>query len=465
MEDQPEGLAEKLVAVASFATEWMRGGQPQPIHGWECRAWPGMFSGTVRNRDGNEVPWENAEQFVSGRGVLWRLPADASGVVPGLWNKWADGPRRRAHPGGHYPFNTDLGVSSLANPRISLLLSTGPPTDRRARMWIGKGRDGAIESPFGSDGTLGPHFQQVPSIVDGLPRYKTDLPAPASLDRLARPGRHRAQSWQAAWGGRRWDAIVISARGYPDVRVLQVALHERWITEDEVRPVLEESLRKTRFWGWTPGNRAVIATDDADALILSATDQLIEQVNRGQHTPAYPIGRSYLRLLMRKDLVALVDRSPGARSPSSSDEQGRDEDDFNGSRPPRHHGLPRPGTTSLLDGTLADQREKSPWSERHLRRVTARLAQKDGHPSLTLLTPEERRRYEACAIEELRERNRLRVLRQAIRELLAERGVTLTPEAVQQFVVLHLHESPGELMRSVSRYLERPRQRPGRPSR
>jgi len=331
-------------------------------------------------------------------------------------------------------------------------------------MWIGRSRDGAIESPFGPDGTLGPHFRQVPSIIDGLPRYETDLPAPASLDRLARPGPHRAQSWEAAWGGQRWGGIVISARGYPDVRVLLVALHERWIAEDEVRRVLAESLRRTRFWGWSPGNRAVIATDDADALILSAADQLIKQVKRGNHVPSYPIWQSYLRLLIRKDLAALADRSSGARSPLSLDELGDAEDDLGGDRATRHRGLPRPGTTSMLDGTPADRPEASPWSQRHLRRMTASLAQRDGHPSLTLLTPEERRGYEARAIEELGERHRLRELRQSINDLLARRGVTLTPEAIQQFVARHVDEPPAELMRSVSRYLERPRGRPGKPS-
>jgi hypothetical protein len=464
MVDQRNPLAEELVAVANFATAWMRGGQPPPIDGWECRAWPGLFSGTVRDGAGEEVPWEDAEQFFVGRAGLWRLPADASGVVPGLWNKWADGPRRRAHPGGHYPFNTDLGVSSLANPRISLLLSTGPPTDPRARMWIGRSRDGAIESPFGSDGTLGPHFQQVPSIVDGLPRYKTDLPAPASLDRLARPGRHRAQSWQAAWGGQRWGGIVISARGYPDVRILQVAIHERWVAEDEVRRVLAESLRKTRFWGWSPESRAVIAAEDADALILSATDQLVEQVKRGYHVPAYPIGRSYLRLLIRKDLAALANGSSRTRFPLSLDELGDAEGDQQGDRATRPRGLPGPGTTSMLDGSRADPPEASPWSDRHLRRVTAQLAQKDGYRSLTLLTSEERRGYEAGAIEELSERHRLRVMRESIGNLLVERGVTVTREAIRQFVALHKGETPEELMRSASRYLERPRRRSAKPS-
>jgi DNA polymerase III delta subunit len=96
--------------------------------------------------------------------------------------------------------------------------------------------------------------------------------------------------------------------------------------------------------------------------------------------------------------------------------------------------------------------------------VTARLAQEAGYPSLTLLTLEERRGYEARAIEELRERDRPRELRQSIRELLAQRGVTLTPEAIQQFVARHRDEPPAELMRSVSRYLERPRRRSGKPS-
>jgi hypothetical protein len=243
-----------------------------------------------------------------------------------------------------------------------------------------------------------------------------------------------------------------------------VAIHKRWVSEDEAARVLAESLRRTRFWGWSSGDRVVIGADDAEAVILSATDQLIEQAKRGHHTPAYPIGRSYLRLLTRKDMAALADRSSGRQPSLPSDALGDKEADLQGDRPRRHRGLPAPGTTSLLDGTPANQPEASPWSERHLRRVTARLAQKDGHPSLTLLTREERHGYEARAIEELRERHRPRELRQSIREVLAQGGVTLTPEAIQQFVARHRDEPPAELMRSVSRYLERPRRRSGKPS-
>jgi hypothetical protein len=464
MEDQRNPLAEELVAVANFATAWMRGGHPPPIDGWACKAMPGMFAVTVRDDAGKDIPWEGAEQFVYGRAGFWRLPADASGVVAGLWYKWADPPRRRARPGRRYPFNTDLLATRKTDERIGLLFSVGPPTARGAQIWIAGSRDGAGESPFGPAGTIGPDFRQVPSIIPGLPRYETDLPAPASLDRLARPGRHRAQSWQAAWGGRTWGGIVVSARGYPDLRVLQVAIHKRWVSEDEAARVLAESLRRTRFWGWSSGDRVVIGADDAEAVILSATDQLIEQAKRGHHTPAYPIGRSYLRLLTRKDMAALADRSSGRQPSLPSDALGDKEADLQGDRRRRHRGLPVPGTTRLLDGTLADKPAASPWSERHLRRVTARLAQEAGYPSLTLLTLEERRGYEARAIEELRERDRPRELRQSIRELLAQRGVTLTPEAIQQFVARHRDEPPAELMRSVSRYLERPRRRSGKSS-
>ena len=453
MEDQQKGLAEKLVAVARFATAWMHGGQPPPMDGWECHAYPGMFSGTLLGRDGNDVPWEGAEHFFVGRAGLWRLPADASGVVAGLWNKWTDGPRRSAHPGGRYPYNTDLLVTSSTDGRMSLLFSTGPPTTRGAQIWIGGSRDGAIESPFGPDGKIGPAFRRVPSLIEGLPRYETDLPAPASLDRLARPGAHRARSWQAAWGGQRGGGIVVSARGYPDVRVLQVALHERWIAEEEIRCVLAQALKRTHFWRWSSANQAVIGPDDSDALILSATDQLIRQVKRGHHVPAYPIWRSYLRLLIRKDLAALTDRSSPAQPPLSLDELSDEEDDLGGDRPPRHRGLPRPASTSMLDGTPAARPEASPWSERHLRRVTAGWARKDGHLGLTLLAPGERQRYEARAIKELRERRRLRELRRSIRELLVNGGITRTPEAVQQFVARHGGEPPEELMQSVSNYL------------
>ncbi|MGD0862058.1 MAG: hypothetical protein ABSA21_04790 [Candidatus Limnocylindrales bacterium] len=459
MEDQPKGLAEELVAVAAFATAWMRGGHPPPLDRWQFRAMPGMFAVTVLDDAGKEVPWEGAEQFVHGRGVFWRLPPDASGVLPGLWNKWADGPRRRAHPGGRYPYNTDLLATCKADPRISLLFAIGPPSVRGAQIWTQSscGLDLGVESPFGPDGKIEPAFRQVPSSIPGLPRYETDLPAPPSLDRLARPGRHRAASWQGAWGGRVWGAIVVSARGYPDLRVLQVALHENWTTEGDVRRAIAESLARTRFWGSSADGHAMICRDDADALILSAVDQLIRQVKRGHHTPAYPIGRSYLRLLIRKDLAALADRSADAQSSLPLDEPGNEEDDQEGDRHLGHGGPLRSGTTSLLDGRPANQPETSPWSDRNLRRVTARLAQNDGHPSLTLLTPEERRGYENRAIDELRERHRLGEMREAIRELLDKRGVTLTPEAIQQFVARHRGEASDELNRSVWAYLARER--------
>ncbi len=71
---------------------------------------------------------------------------------------------------------------------------------------------------------------------------------------------------------------------------------------------MQQVLRRTHFWPWSSRGRVVVAPDDEDDLITSATVQLIEQARQGGHTPAYPVGLAYLRRLVRKDLAALPDR-------------------------------------------------------------------------------------------------------------------------------------------------------------
>jgi hypothetical protein len=157
----------------------------------------------------------------------------------------------------------------------------------------------------------------------------------------------------------------------------------------------------------------------ADELIAVATGALIAQADAGQHTPSFPVGRRYLRLIVQKE-VALPNQRP--------------------------HAWP----------LKADR-----WTVRHVRRTAAELARTAGYQSLDLLTPEERLPYVEQAIGVLSSRAearwRLRSLRQTIRELLTERGISVTHRAVELFVASHGDESPETLQESVARYLARPR--------
>jgi hypothetical protein len=100
---------------------------------------------------------------------------------------------------------------------------------------------------------------------------------------------------------------------------------------------------------------------------------------------------------------------------------------------------------------------RAQWSDSVRRRVALQLAIADGIPSLTLLSPSERQTYEDRAVETLRGRQALRIWRQYVRDRLADQGVRLTPEAVQQFVARHKREEPEEFERSLQSYLMRKR--------
>ena len=398
-------------------------------------AMPDRYAGPVVDDAGCRVPIDGAEFRRVGRAGFWFLrPPDASGVQAGgvddVWYQWTDAwevlTRSRRRPGGRYPRSTVLLALSRADPQIALTFTLGSPARRGVQSWIAmpRGWDGGVPSPFGPDGQLGPAFRRAPGVIAGVDHYVTDLPAPPEVDALSRPGAHRAAQWERAHGGRQWGGITVSVRGYPDLRVLQVALHERWISDEEAYPALQAALRRTHFW-------PRIAPGEEDALIDAATLALIEQVKTGQHTPSYPIGKPYLRLLTKKDL-AVADHSRGARPPLAR--RALDEEDA---------------------GTL----EADPGSDRNLRRVASALAAAAGYPSLTLLTPSERRDYETQAMNILHARRRLRTLRQLLREELAARGVTITQRAIELFVELHRNEAPEELQESVALYLARTRRK------
>lgn len=454
------------MSIAGFAKAWLGGGSPAPLPGFELHALPDRYAGQVLDGAGRQVPLDGAEFRWVGSAGFWTLPpSDGAGVPAGVWYAWTDAwealTRSRRRPGGRYPRSTALLARYRGDPRVALLFSLGPPTHRGVQSWIGmsRGWDAGVPAPFGPDGRSDPAFRPAPSIIPGVDHFLTERPAPPEIDGLSRPGAHRASQWERAYGGRLWGGILVSVRGYPDVRVLQVAIAERWLDRAEAYLPLQQALRRTHFWPWSSAGRVVVAPDEENDLIGSATDQLLDQAVQGQHTPAFPLGSRYLRGLTRKVLTTLPDRSRHARPALPLDEAGDAEDGLAEAQPPRHHGQPRPGTTRLLDGTIADQPAASPWSDRQLRRVTAQLARQDGLPSLTLLKPKERRAYEAHAVQLMRDRQQLHDLRKEIRETLAARDATVTRRAVELFVQSHRHQPPGELERAVRAYLDKPRRR------
>jgi hypothetical protein len=442
--DKNEGLAGALVRVTQFAQAWLGGGSPPLVPEFEMQALPDRYAGQVCDDAGDPVPLDGAVFRWVGRAGLWFLPPpDASGVQPGVWYEWSDVgtplTRSQRRPGGRYPRSTALLARYRADPQVALFFTLGPPTRRGVQFWIGmpRGWDAGVASPFGSDGSLGPAFRRAPSVIAGVDHYVTDRPAPPEVDALSRPGAHRARQWEHAHGGRIWGGIVVSVRGYPEVRVLQVAVHEGWIGSEEAYPALQAALGRRRLW-------ARIAPGEEDALINAATIVLITQAEAGQHTPSYPIGRPYLRRLVHKEL-AIADRSAAAAdlADGSSDEW------------PSNAGSHGPVDARVgLDGEPFDQPATSPWSDRQVRRMTARLAQEAGYPSLTLLTREARRRYEDQATTLLRKRQRLRELRSAIRTALAKAGVPRSRRAVELFVAQHAHDTEDELWAAVRAYLE-----------
>lgn len=383
-----EGLADELVAVANFAVRWLRGTRPGPLHGWHLEAWPGMFSRRVASEDeaGQQVPApaDGAERVVIGSGVFWNVPADASGVVPGVWYQW-EGDR-------------ELVATHTDDARIRILFTLTPkPIPGVWFSWIGDRR-----------------------VAPGL---------------LRRPGRHRAEAWQRVLGTARWGAIVISADGYPELRALQVGRAQGWLTDTETLTALQAALFQRRLAAGRP--------DQSTLIYLAASQLLIDARNR-RHTPAYPLRRTYLYRIIRKEyrsptLVPLTQRG-------DEDEPEQAVVDGEGSAEVSARRFPR---------TLVASDQQSSRSERSVRRLAMELARADGHDGLSSLYPQERETYRTRAIKELDRRRRLSDLRRLIRRQLAEAGVSRTTRAIELFVARHKDEPPEQFWDSVTRYLKR----------
>lgn len=469
----------------------------------------------VRDDDGERVPLPGVRRFewpeppAPARATLRRSPPpDSSGVVPGdsmIWYQWADDPRggRRHEPRRTraLPRSTDLLATSRERPNVRLCFTFDPPQlkdaeDHPVRVWISapRGRDAGIEnSPMANPSA----FRRLPDLIPGLPRFGTDLPAPPGVARLARPGAHRAGEWQQAWGGRRWGGIVVSARGYPEIRVLQVAAHERWLGEDEVARVLLGALRRRHFWPhFTMSGRPALTDIQRDAIVHVAATTLLEQARHGGHTPAYPLWSSYLRLLTKPAfLEALAEVPPSQQGIDFEPDQPEDHSEGIGKQlalaDAQLHGgaTADPFTTAaeldigafrvrrvaaalaggwrawdgLLDAdrrayeheALRRLRPRSEWSPRTVREIALELAQTDGYDSLSLLLPQEREEYEDRAADEFARRNRLREMRTVIRVALDGAGVTRSRRAVEQFVARHANDTEDRLRIAARIYLER----------
>lgn len=245
MAAKSEGLAGELVAVAQFAARWLRGVSPPPLDGWQLERMPGICSQEVTSNDeaGQRVPVpaDGAERVVVERGVIWNVPADASGVVPGVWYQW-EGDR-------------ELIATRTDDARIRILFTLTPkPIPGVWFSWIGDQR-------------------VAPSL-------------------LRRPGRHRAEAWQRVWGMARWGAIVISADGYPELRALQVGRAQGWLTDEEALAALQAALLQRGLAAGHP---------DQPVLIHLAASELLLDAAAQRHTPAYPMRPIYLRRIIRKE--------------------------------------------------------------------------------------------------------------------------------------------------------------------
>jgi hypothetical protein len=407
-------------------------------------------------------------------------------------------------PGQSLPQSTDLLATHQTNRRWRLCFTIGPPqphgpSGRPVPIWVAGRRD--TDADVKAVLAAGPAaFRPVRALVPGLAMFETDLPAPPVLARLSRPGRHRAQCWQTARGAPRWSAIVVSARGYPDLRVLQVALHERWLAEDDAARAMTGALQRTHFWGGSSGGQALTAPqrEFLDAVLIAAAAlALTEQARNGRHTPTYPLWRPYLRLLVKKELVELwaLGKGPGGDQESAGSESDSDEAADVVSRAEQTmadaqlHGGPttdafiKPPEPEIPDSSirrtaaalaggwhefnrlpgeerrthehyaLGKLEERSRWNPRTLRDAARQLARADGHESLSVLSSQEREVYEDWAVRELQRRRDLRELRQAMLSALDSGGVMISRRAVEQFVARHADDSAEQRRAAVRAYL------------
>lgn len=363
--DRIQGLADELVALGRFANAWLFGRKVVPLPAWELTALPGPLAVEVRDETGQQVLWNGVEAVELQHAGAYRLPPpDAAGVGLGDPFQWADAVPMNSRPGGRYPGSTDLLARYRARPEVALLFSMQRPVTEGVASWIGPG----------------------------------DPETPGAVARsLSYPGRHRSRAHEAVYGGRQWGAIAVAARGLPQLRALQVSVHEHWISPAEGQLGLEGELRRLRFWTSKGDNRRFWRAEDVEEIAAAGADELVRQAVNGTHTPAYPLGRPYLRLVVLSKMNAIS----AAWSPLA--------------RPP-------------VDW---------PTSDRNLRRIELQLARERSVPSLTLLGEDERTLLGEEAREILAERARLRALRASFVEFARSRGVAVSEEALRQFVARH----------------------------
>ena len=391
VEDRTKGLSEELLEVGRFANAWLFGRKVGVLPAWELTALPGPLAIEVRDDAGQHVLWEGVEEVQLERFGAYQLPPpDAAGVGLGDPFQWVDAVPMNSRPGGRYPGSTDLLTSYRARPEVALLFSTQRPVTEGVTSWIGQGdpeTPGAVARSFGY------------------------------------PGPHRSRAHQAVYGGRQWGAIAVAARGMSQLRALQVAVHEHWITPAEGQLGLEAELRRLRFWASKGDNRRFWRREEVEQIAETGAQELVRQAVKGTHTPAYPLGRNYLRLVVRGKLNDI----------------------------------------SQTWGPQVVPSENASASTRNLSRVELQIARKRDIPSLTLLTEVERATVRAEATGILAERARLRELRASFMELARSRGVPVTDAALRQFIARHRNEDRDALNLAMRHYVwERDAARKGR---
>ena len=383
VEDRIQGLADDLLVLGRFAPAWLFGGQPAPLAAWDLEAWPGPLAVEVRDTAGRPALWEEVQEVQLGRARAYQVPPpDVSGVLLGDQHRWADAEPMNSRPGGTYPGSTDLLARHRRRPEVGLVFSMQRPVTKGVTTWIGPG----------------------------------DPEAPGKVARsFSYRGKHRAAAHQQLYGGRLWDAVAVAARGFPQLRAVQVGVAQGWISKDEGLYALESELRLLRFWMSKADNRRFIDPDDVQEIVSTVADQLVRQAVRGSHTPAYPVGRSYLRLLARSTVNRVSAKwSLPAVVPA-----------------------PVPSANYL----------------RNLRRIELQLARARGVASRTLLTDDQRVLITQEAIDVLTERDRMHELRQSFAERARELGLRVSPEALRQFLARHQSDVPEVLHAAIERYL------------
>ncbi len=419
VEDGIQDLAGQLAEMGRFASAWLFDRHPSPLEGWDLRAVPGYLAIEVGDELGRPKLIEGVEEVDFARARVLQMPApDASGVGLGSAHGWADILPMDSRPGGINPGSTDLLAVHLAFPAVRILFVMGRPTLRGVQSWTAPGRYSRGWNTAGS--SLGG--------TAGTP--------------LSYPTARRARAHQQVYGSRRWDAIVVAGRGQPELRVLQVGIHEGWITPGDGLAALQRELRRLHFWRSKSDARRFEADEDIMQLVDAAARTLVDQAVRGIHVPAYPLGRSYLRLVVRKEMATVSAAWEKATDLTNDRDRVRIHRSDTG-----QEDQDRAQAKALLRSDVG--------SDRHLRRLELELVRADGIASITLLSVGDRARYRDEALRTLAERDRLRRIRSAVRERLAESGAGVSDEAVRQFVARHVSDTDSKLAEALLDYIRK----------